>query len=151
MNVCGISVPFETLSPAERKITYVFLTRPPLYRVLLPFSLDLHVLSPPLTFALSQDQTLHRKFVQIFIAEDLNESMTQSEKSCATLRLSWNFLTENVFLVSSHPVSFRRMTCNEFCDIKTHIFSTCYPVFRDRQGSDVSLPVFLSGVCRRWG
>ena len=24
-----------------------------------PFSLDLHVLSPPLTFALSQDQTLH--------------------------------------------------------------------------------------------
>ena len=25
------------------------------------FSLDLHVLSPPLTFALSQDQTLHRK------------------------------------------------------------------------------------------
>jgi hypothetical protein len=25
----------------------------------LPFSLDLHVLSPPLTFALSQDQTLH--------------------------------------------------------------------------------------------
>ena len=26
------------------------------------FSLDLHVLSPPLTFALSQDQTLRRKF-----------------------------------------------------------------------------------------
>jgi hypothetical protein len=26
------------------------------------FSLDLHVLGPPLTFALSQDQTLHRKF-----------------------------------------------------------------------------------------
>src|SRR4029079_13582676 len=25
------------------------------------FSLDLHVLGPPLTFALSQDQTLHRK------------------------------------------------------------------------------------------
>ena len=27
------------------------------------FSLDLHVLSPPLTFALSQDQTLHRKYL----------------------------------------------------------------------------------------
>ena len=25
------------------------------------FSLDLHVLGPPLTFALSQDQTLHKK------------------------------------------------------------------------------------------
>jgi hypothetical protein len=31
VNVCGISVPFETLSPAEGKVTYVFLTRPPLY------------------------------------------------------------------------------------------------------------------------
>ena len=33
-------------------------TRAPLYSGLLPFSLDLHVLSVPLTFALSQDQTL---------------------------------------------------------------------------------------------
>ena len=29
------------------------------------FSLDLHVLGPPLTFALSQDQTLHRKFLNL--------------------------------------------------------------------------------------
>ena len=31
------------------------------------FSLDLHVLGPPLTFALSQDQTLHRKFDLLYI------------------------------------------------------------------------------------
>ena len=30
-NVCGISSPFELLSPAQGKITYVLLTRPPLY------------------------------------------------------------------------------------------------------------------------
>ena len=55
---CGISVSFETLSPARGKITYVLLTRAPLYRGRIPFSCDLHVLGAPLTFVLSQDQTL---------------------------------------------------------------------------------------------
>jgi hypothetical protein len=33
------------------------------------FSLDLHVLGPPLTFALSQDQTLRRKFeIPLYVA-----------------------------------------------------------------------------------
>ena len=40
----------------------MLLTRAPLYRGLLPFSLDLHVLGAPLTFVLSQDQTLQLKF-----------------------------------------------------------------------------------------
>jgi hypothetical protein len=39
-------------------MTYVLLTRAPLYRGRSPFSHDLHVLSAPLTFVLSQDQTL---------------------------------------------------------------------------------------------
>ena len=55
---CGISVPFGTLSPALGKISYVLLTRTPRYRGRIPFASDLHVLGPPLTFALSQDQTL---------------------------------------------------------------------------------------------
>src|SRR5262245_4566550 len=55
---CGISVPFGTLSPAGGKIAYVLRTRAPLYRGRSPFSCDLHVLGAPLTFALSQDQTL---------------------------------------------------------------------------------------------
>ena len=55
--VCGISAPFETLSPAEGQIIYVLRTRAPLSGVA-PFSCDLHVLGAPLTFALSQDQTL---------------------------------------------------------------------------------------------
>jgi hypothetical protein len=59
--LCGISVSFETLSPAQGKIAYVLRTRAPLYRGRSPFSCDLHVLSAPLTFALSQDQTLQLK------------------------------------------------------------------------------------------
>ena len=39
-------------------MTYVLLTRAPLYRGRSPFSHDLHVLGAPLTFVLSQDQTL---------------------------------------------------------------------------------------------
>ena len=55
---CCISPPFGGLSTTSRQIAYVLLTRAPLYRGLLPFSHDLHVLSAPLTFVLSQDQTL---------------------------------------------------------------------------------------------
>src|SRR5258707_11794503 len=46
------------LSPARGKITHVLLTRAPLYWGRSPFSCDLHVLGAPLTFVLSQDQTL---------------------------------------------------------------------------------------------
>ena len=56
--LCGISTPFGMLSPARGKIIHVLLTRAPLYRGRSPFSCDLHVLSAPLTFVLSQDQTL---------------------------------------------------------------------------------------------
>ena len=58
VGLCGISVPFGTLSPARGKISYVLLTRTPRYWGRIPFAFDLHVLGPPLTFALSQDQTL---------------------------------------------------------------------------------------------
>ena len=40
----------------------MLLTRTPRYRDRSPFAFDLHVLSPPLTFALSQDQTLQLNF-----------------------------------------------------------------------------------------
>ena len=56
--LCCISSPFGGLSTTEGKIAYVLLTRAPLYRGRSPFSHDLHVLGAPLTFVLSQDQTL---------------------------------------------------------------------------------------------
>ena len=57
----GISTSFEVLSPSEGQVAYALLTRLPLtfpiasYRVR-PF--DLHVLSTPPAFILSQDRTL---------------------------------------------------------------------------------------------
>ena len=60
--LCGISTPFGMLSPTRVQITHVLLTRAPLYRGRSPFSCDLHVLGAPLTFVLSQDQTLQLKF-----------------------------------------------------------------------------------------
>ena len=56
--LCGISPPFGRLSPAIGKITHVLLTRAPLYWGRSPFSRDLHVFGAPLTYVLSQDQTL---------------------------------------------------------------------------------------------
>ena len=64
--LCGISTPFGMLSPALGKITHVLLTRAPLYRGRSPFSCDLHVLSAPLTFVLSQDQTLQLNLASPF-------------------------------------------------------------------------------------
>ena len=62
---CGISIPFEMLSPSDRQVTHALLTRPPLsFHIFIPkesvvkFSLDLHVLGTPPAFVLSQDQTL---------------------------------------------------------------------------------------------
>ena len=56
--LCGISPPFEGLSPTFGQIAHVLLTRLPRYRGLPPFAFDLHVLGTPPAFVLSQDQTL---------------------------------------------------------------------------------------------
>ena len=46
-----------------RQVTHVLLTRPPLIHFpKKASSLDLHVLSTPPAFVLSQDQTLNKKF-----------------------------------------------------------------------------------------
>ena len=58
----GISLPFERLSLSRGHVSYVLLTRAPLYSALLLFAFDLHVLGTPPAFVLSQDQTL-RKFL----------------------------------------------------------------------------------------
>ena len=65
MRLCGISSRFQLLSPCIRQVTHALLTRPPLSQWIFhpktsvsftPF--DLHVLSTPPAFILSQDQTL---------------------------------------------------------------------------------------------
>ena len=63
--LCGISTTFVALSPCMRQVAHALLTRPPLECKSFPpkpqFStspFDLHVLSTPPAFVLSQDQTL---------------------------------------------------------------------------------------------
>ena len=75
----GISTSFEVLSPSEGQVAYALLTRLPLtfpiasYRVR-PF--DLHVLSTPPAFVLSQDQTL-QDILELFASSFLLLSLTK--------------------------------------------------------------------------
>ena len=57
-NVCGITRPLGRLSPRHRQIAHVLRTRSP---VGIATPRDLHVLSTPPAFVLSQDQTLQEK------------------------------------------------------------------------------------------
>ena len=62
---CGINSPFGELSPTSRQMTHVLRTRSPLAQPSIATRLDpfdLHVLSTPPAFVLSQNQTLRRKF-----------------------------------------------------------------------------------------
>jgi hypothetical protein len=62
---CGINSPFGELSPTSRQIAHVLRTRSPLEQPRIAtelFPFDLHVLSTPPAFVLSQDQTLRGKF-----------------------------------------------------------------------------------------
>src|SRR6266496_5807111 len=60
--LCGIRPSFPGLSHSTGQVTHVLLTRSPLTRSpKQPSPFDLHVLSTPPAFVLSQDQTLQTK------------------------------------------------------------------------------------------
>jgi hypothetical protein len=104
--LCCISLPFGRLSTTRGKITYVLLTRAPLYRGLLPFSCDLHVLSAPLTFVLSQDQTLQldlEELRQLSVAGKTAPCSRQALE-CAIASLSHSPKRARLRLVC-HPIS----------------------------------------------
>ena len=62
---CGISNCFQLLSPSVGQIAHALLTRPPLEcQPKLTSSFDLHVLSTPPAFVLSQDQTLKKLYLK---------------------------------------------------------------------------------------
>ena len=67
MVLCGISTHFYVLFPWYGQIAHALLTRPPLSKkasFLTPF--DLHVLSTPPAFILSQNQTLKFNCLKLF-------------------------------------------------------------------------------------
>ena len=62
IHLWGISIRFRMLSPAHGQVPHVLLTRSPLIICAsTESSFDLHVLSTPPAFILSQDQTLRKK------------------------------------------------------------------------------------------
>ena len=70
-SVRGISTGFPVLSPSQRQITHVLLSRLPLDTTASGgISFDLHALGVPPTFVLSQDQTL-RKFTVLLLTVQL--------------------------------------------------------------------------------
>ena len=67
--ICGINSPFGELSPTSRQIAHVLRTRSPLEFIGIAtneFPFDLHVLSTPPAFVLSQNQTLRKRIFQTF-------------------------------------------------------------------------------------
>ena len=61
--LCGISSRFQLLFPRYRQVAHALLTRPPLTQSPKGLrSFDLHVLSMPPAFVLSQDQTLYKLY-----------------------------------------------------------------------------------------
>ena len=62
----GISLVFTRLSQSTGQVVYALLTRSPVYYFNeLKIPLDLHVLSTPPAFTLSQDQTLQNKVIKL--------------------------------------------------------------------------------------
>ena len=91
---CGISTSFPVLFPSRGKVAHALLTRPPLEVTPKGNSpLDLHVLSTPPAFVLSQDQTL---MFNPFHSVALLPSARQSLRFLTT---SWRF-THRILTVS---------------------------------------------------
>ena len=68
----GITIRFQKLSLSQRQVAHVLLTRPPLRIKTNPYSpFDLHVLSVPPAFVLSQDQTLYKSCISISVSTEL--------------------------------------------------------------------------------
>jgi hypothetical protein len=85
---CGINSPFGELSPTSRQIAHVLRTRSPLNysciaTEIIPF--DLHVLSTPPAFVLSQNQTLRKNLEPVSIP-DTGQSLRQSSLTKTKLK-----------------------------------------------------------------
>ena len=68
LTTCGINSPFGELSPTSRQIAHVLRTLAPLSIICIATNntpLDLHVLSTPPAFVLSQNQTLREKRMRL--------------------------------------------------------------------------------------
>ena len=109
MRLCGISSRFQLLSPCIRQVTHALLTRPPLSHLkwINPqqagsifgrgASFDLHVLSTPPAFILSQDQTLVKSVCSVRMTLAIHPLLL-FWKSLASITRINNVRSENIYL-----------------------------------------------------
>ena len=153
MRLCGINSRFQLLSPCMRQVTHALLTRPPLSHHSNLFeqalqsttsaSFDLHVLSTPPAFILSQDQTLIKSFDSL---------RTTGLKSCPFftwlfLNLLRNSFAKGWFFRISHENflefsrTFHCLIIKVLCLTLRHFSQSALLVYHG--DSDLSTPFFI--------
>ena len=111
--LCGISSRFQLLFPWYGQIAHALLTRPPLTSPKAS-SFDLHVLSMPPAFILSQNQTLKFNCLKSLLSLKSNNGsnfvislLTCFQGSCSSLQVLWkingNYLS---ICIVSNKISF---------------------------------------------
>ena len=126
--LCGISTCFQVLSPCMRQVAHALLTRSPLSYIrasspATPF--DLHVLSTPPAFVLSQDQTLVFNPFNLVFWFPRPTSKTHSRINCRSF-----LILCIVFKVRCSPVPFSfRIASRSVPDDNITFISTCQPLF----------------------
>ena len=88
--ISGIRPSFPGLSQSQGQITHVLLTRSPLeHPASWAFPFDLHVLSTPPAFVLSQDQTLHENLSKTTSnSRHLQHNLSQRDKNLTKQKLA---------------------------------------------------------------
>ena len=143
---CGISHRFQWLSPCIRQVAHTLLTRPPLrYSKILPklsfeiSSFDLHVLSTPPAFILSQDQTLKLKSspaTDLSLASSLFDALASGISGYGLSTVQFSRFNAVVFISHRQHIKFITsfLVCQElffkfFLRIFPFLFSlfTCIP------------------------
>ena len=112
---CGSSPGLPRLAPTLGQVDHVLLTRPPLgYREQAPWSsFDLHVLSTPPAFVLSQDQTLRQDLVRWTkgLSDTIEEPLSRfNGVEIYPQRNSWLELLQRRRL-ANHPATLRLNGC----------------------------------------
>ena len=108
--LCGISTDFSVLSPCIGQLVHALLTRPPLEyppKRISPF--DLHVLSTPPAFVLSQDQTLILKVSsQLRLARVLRVPPSSLKRAADSSSLEFFGIDKSFSSVRPPPSGFER-------------------------------------------
>ena len=108
--LCGISTDFSVLSPCIGQLVHALLTRPPLEyppKRISPF--DLHVLSTPPAFVLSQDQTLILKVSsQLRLARVLRVPPASLKRAADSSSLEFFGIDKSFSSVRPPPFGFER-------------------------------------------